>query len=273
MFEAFTDEAIGEVIKFAVAPTAATRQPALQVHRILDLGSGPGVGTCELATRFPAATVIAVDSSAAILDAVRERAAALDLSDRIATERRELPDDVESLGNADVIWASMSLHHVGDESALLRRLHPQLNPGGVLCIIEWNSQPEVVTDDDLGRPGIWNRLREASTEWFPTMRASLPGSVASRPYPEVLDEAGYWLRVSKTITVDVPAPLNDVARRFAMHLLAGSAKRLAPHLDPADAEAIRTFVDPGSPNGLADRDDVGLRGSRDLYVATAFTNR
>jgi tRNA G46 methylase TrmB len=33
------------------------------VRRVLDIGSGPGVGTCELARRFPDAHVVAVDGS------------------------------------------------------------------------------------------------------------------------------------------------------------------------------------------------------------------
>ena len=38
------------------------------VRRVLDIGSGPGVGTCELARRFPDAHVIAVDGSPAMLE-------------------------------------------------------------------------------------------------------------------------------------------------------------------------------------------------------------
>ena len=41
------------------------------VRAVLDVGSGPGVGTCELARLFPEAQVVAVDSSPAMLDRAR----------------------------------------------------------------------------------------------------------------------------------------------------------------------------------------------------------
>ena len=47
------------------AGTAAElcRQDGVEVRRILDVGSGPGIAACELARRFPAATVVAADGS------------------------------------------------------------------------------------------------------------------------------------------------------------------------------------------------------------------
>src|SRR4051812_22654423 len=47
-----------------------------RVTHVLDVGCGPGVVTCELARRFPAATVSGLDSSGELLARVRRRAAA-----------------------------------------------------------------------------------------------------------------------------------------------------------------------------------------------------
>ena len=88
------------------------------VRRVLDIGSGPGVGTCELARMFPEAHVVAVDGSPAMLDHTTRRAAAHGLDRRISTHLAELPDGLDGLEPADVIWASLSLHHVGDETTL-----------------------------------------------------------------------------------------------------------------------------------------------------------
>ena len=109
---------------------------ARAVRLVVDVGSGPGVGTCELARRFPDAQVIAVDSSPAMLARVERRAAAGGLGGRISTHLAELPGGLDGIGTADVIWASMSLHHVGDEAPRLRALHGLLDQGGLLAIAE-----------------------------------------------------------------------------------------------------------------------------------------
>ena len=69
-WEAFAGHAEreGELLLSFVTDTrpwiAELRGPdAPPVRRILDIGSGPGVGTCELARLFPDADVVAVDSS------------------------------------------------------------------------------------------------------------------------------------------------------------------------------------------------------------------
>ena len=90
---------------------------SLKVSRILDLGCGPGVFTCLLAQRFGSATILAVDGSAEMLDRAAARARRLALEQRVQTRLVELPAGLDSLGQADVVWASMVLHHVGDEVA------------------------------------------------------------------------------------------------------------------------------------------------------------
>jgi SAM-dependent methyltransferase len=98
------------------------------VRRVLDIGSGPGVGTCELARRFPDAHVIAVDGSPAMLERATRRAAEHGLDGRVSTHLAELPDGLDDLDPADVIWASMSLHHIGDETGALRVLRGRPEP-------------------------------------------------------------------------------------------------------------------------------------------------
>ena len=157
----------GEVLLAFVTDTAAwiteLRGPdAPPVRRIVDIGSGPGVGTCELARQFPDAQVIAVDGSPAMLERAAQRAAEQRLDARITTRVAELPDGLDGLGSADVIWASMSLHHIGDEVASLRILHDLLDPRGLIAIAE-RAEPMRVLPDDLalGRPGLADRLDHA----------------------------------------------------------------------------------------------------------------
>ena len=76
----------------------------------LAIGSGPGVGTCELARLFPDAQVVAVDGSPAMLDRTTRRAAAQGLDRRVTTHLAELPGGLDGLAHADVIWATRSTH-------------------------------------------------------------------------------------------------------------------------------------------------------------------
>ena len=150
------------------------------VRRVIDIGSGPGVGTCELARLFPEANVIAVDSSPAMLERTTQRAVDHGLQTRISTHIAELPGGLDGIGQADLIWASMSLHHVGDEVASLRLLCELLDPHGLIAIAELAEPMRVLPDGlDLGRAGLVDRLDHAWATWFAGMREGLPDSVPS----------------------------------------------------------------------------------------------
>lgn len=82
-----------------------------QVRRVLDLGCGPGVGTAALVRTFPGATVVAVDSSPAMLERTAIRAAGLGHVGRVETRLLDLDGDLRSLGRCDLAWAAMSIHH------------------------------------------------------------------------------------------------------------------------------------------------------------------
>jgi methylase of polypeptide subunit release factors len=79
------------------------------IRRIIDVGSGPGVASCALAQRFPNSTVLAVDSSPAMLERATQRASRLGINDRWQTLVAELPNGLTNVEPADLIWASMSL--------------------------------------------------------------------------------------------------------------------------------------------------------------------
>lgn len=96
---------------------------------------------CELARLFPDADVMAVDSSPAMLD---------------------------GLPPADVIWASMSLHHIGDEVASLRLLGALLEPDGLIAAAELAEPMRLLPDDlDIGRPGLSGRPRRSVERGLP----------------------------------------------------------------------------------------------------------
>lgn len=266
-------EAEGEVLvdiaRGAVATLAEQCAAAgLDVRRVLDLGSGPGVASALLADALPGADVVAVDGSAAMLAAAGARAARLGVAERVSTRRVDLADDLGVLGTADVVWASLVVHHIGDEADALGRIGALLPAGGLLALVEMAEPVRVELDPAaLGRPGLWERLDASWREWFAEMRASLPGHTTSADYPSMLDRAGFDVLVDEVRTVTLAAPLGPVARRFTAEQLRGARTRLEGHADPADLAALDALVDDGAATGVMQRDDVGLTASRHLFVA------
>ncbi len=233
------------------------------VRRVLDLGCGPGVGTCELAARFGSANVVAVDGSATMLERVAARAGQLGLSPRVETRRLELAAGFDDLGRADVVWASMVLHHVGDERTALRGIRRVLEPGGLLAVVEPAGPVRVVpSDDDLGRPGIWERIDRAWAAWFADMRADLPGTIPSADHATMIEEVGFEVLADEVLTLVLDAPLDPRSRAFAHQQLDRTVAQLAGHADPEDLHVIGALVDGG-----AIGDDATVRASRHLHVA------
>ncbi|CAN5187308.1 class I SAM-dependent methyltransferase [soil metagenome] len=241
------------------------------VGRLIDIGSGPGVGTCELARLFPAAHVTAVDGSPAMLDRTMQRAAADGLQGRVSTHLAELPGGLDELGRADVIWASMSLHHIGDEVAMLRKLRDLLEPGGLLAVVEFaeSAHPMTVLPDDvgLGRPGLRDRLDRARAQWFEAMRAGLPDSVPSADLPTMVGSAGLEVVGSRLATRRFDPPLSEDARRLAFGHVGRIAEQLDEHLDDDDLDTLGVLSDADDRRSVMHRPDVFVASTRQILVA------
>ncbi len=111
-------------------------------RRIVDLGCGTGAGTFALLDRFPEAHVAAVDTSAAHLQRVREKACARGDEGRVRTVQADLDAaDWPDLGTPDLVWASASMHHMADPDRALRTVHGLLTPGGLLAVVELSGFP------------------------------------------------------------------------------------------------------------------------------------
>lgn len=100
--------------------------------RILELGCGTGNLSLALASRYPGAALTLVDGSAEMLALTRHRlGSAHSGRDVTCVEARFEELDLEP-ASFDLVTSSVSLHHVDDMAALLRRLRPLLAPGGHL---------------------------------------------------------------------------------------------------------------------------------------------
>ena len=252
----------------SVADLAA--RDGVDVRRVLDVGSGPGVATCALAERFPSASVVAVDGTAEMLANAAARAARLGLADRVGTRLVELPEGLAALDRFDVVWASMVLHHVGDEAAALRGVRERLEPGGLLALVEFGDSLRVVPGEvDLGRPGLWERLDAAGAAWLADMRAGLPGAAPSADYTAMFEAAGFAVLLDRPLTVHLEPPLDDRSRRVAHGHLQMTRRHIEPYADAGDLQAVDVLTDEAHPEGILQRADARLHASRRLIVARA----
>lgn len=270
-WEAMADnlEAYGELSLPALRSTAARLGSLIDSpSRIFDVGSGPGVMTSVLAEAFPAAEVIAIDPTPALLE--RALARGERLGHPISVREGELPDlDDGTLGTADLVWSSKAVHHLGDQQAALTELASVLRPGGLLAVAEAGLPMRYLPRDlGFGRPGFQARLDAVQETWFTAMRAELPGSVSVvEDWPSMLTNAGLTSVGSFSTLLDLPAPLSDVGRTYLHGHLTRHQDVMSESLDEDDRETLAVLLDPDSPEGILNRPDAFLLTASTVYTA------
>lgn len=241
------------------------------VRRILDIGSGPGVGSCVLAARFPDAETVAVDGSAPLLERASARAAHLGLGGRLVLEQRELPEGLDSLEPADLVWASRVVHHLGDQDEAVRRMAALLRPGGVLAIAEGGlPRRSLPRDTGIGRPGLEARLDAALEDWFSEMRAAQPGArSAVEHWPGILAGAGLSPCGTRSFLVDHPAPLDAETRAVLADWWDGIRERVTDRISEDDRTTLERLLDPQDEEGLHRRPDVFVLAATTVHAGRA----
>jgi SAM-dependent methyltransferase len=243
--------------------------PAGAARRVLDVGSGPGVMTALLAETFPYAEVVAVDPTPELLERASARTAPF--GGRVTTLRAELPGDVDALGEADVIWAGESVHHVGDQRAALEGLARRLRPGGLVALVEGGLPARHLPRDiGIGRPGLEARIDAAQADWFSEMRAGLPGSREEiEDWAALLASVGLTPSGTRTFLLDIPAPVPAAVREHVVMTFARTRDRsgLAERLTEEDLATLDRLLDPDDPAGLHHRPDLHLLVARTVHTA------
>ncbi|MFD8690354.1 class I SAM-dependent methyltransferase [Streptomyces sp. NPDC059651] len=241
---------------------------APKVRRVLDIGSGPGVISCLLAEVFPEAEVVAVDGTPALLARTRDRAERLGLGDRVSTLHAELPGELAGLGRADLIWAGNTLHHMGDQRAVLAGFAALLNPGGTVALVEGGLQPRQLPRDlGFGRPGLEARMEAIQAEAFEEMRAELPDARReNEDWAALFSAVGLAPQGTRSFLLDLPAPLGDVARDHVIAELTRRRDGLRDRLDTDDIAVLDRLLDPEDPAGLHRRRDTYLLLARTLHL-------
>lgn len=237
---------------------------------IVDAGSGPGVIACLFAETFPGARVVAVDGSAPLLERARDRAARRGAADRFDTLAGDLPEVLGELDYpADLLWASRSVHHLGDQAAALAACAERLAPGGTLAVMEGGLAPRFLPRDiGFGRPGLQARIDAVEEERFGLMRAELPGSVAVvEDWQALLASAGLRHTRSRTFLLDLPAPATDRARAYVTDALTRTREVLGEYLDADDRATLDRLLDADDRASVHHRPDVFVLAAHTVHAA------
>jgi SAM-dependent methyltransferase len=177
-----------------VENSAAYLIPFLQPGAaVLDVGSGPGTITVDLAERVAPGPVVGIDASEEIV----ERASALAESRGVPNVRFEtgdayhldVPDDTY-----DVVHAHQVLQHMGDPVAVLAEFRRVTKPGGVVAVrdVDWGGtiwSPQI--------PGLdeWMRVNQAvqrSNGGDPLAGRRLKGWALRAGFSRVDSSASIW---------------------------------------------------------------------------------
>lgn len=242
----------------------------------VDVGCGAGGMTLALAAALgEAGFVLAVDGEPELLAAVRELVGGRSGLATVKTLVADLGDGAEPVraalaGPADLLWASASVHHVGDQQAAVDALASLLGPGGRLALAEGGlAARNLPWDLGVGEPGLELRLEAANDRWFARMRAELPGSVRM-PYgwSEALRRAGLTAVTARSTLRETPTPLRDEVRAQVVERLARwvDRLRLTGLLDAADVAAWDRLLDPEDPAWLGHRDDLFRLDVRTVHL-------
>jgi len=161
--------------------------------RALDVGSGPGALTAELAGRLGAGAVCAAEPSPTFAAAVRRRLPAVAV---IQAAAEHLPF---AGGVFDLVTAQLVVHFMADPAGGLREMRRVTRPGGTVAACVW---------DYGGGRGPASTLWQAAVELDRLARdeSDLPG-VREDHLRALFDEAGLGkIRAGRlTVAVDYPS--------------------------------------------------------------------
>lgn len=224
--------------------------------RIVDLGAGTGAGTIALARRFPSARVESLDIAPDLLDRLRSSATAAGVAERVTTHVADLEGDWPSLmpTPVDLVWAALSLHHVDNADAVLRRAFDVVRPGGVIVVSEMDGTL-ALEPDDLG-----SRVAGLGAHVVAALEAS--GYPPRATWSHALAAAGFTGVRREHHTLSVPGDTVE-GSRYLRHQLRSWRRRIAHGLTPAETDGLELAI-----AGLeADASPIVQRSGRAVWVA------
>lgn len=233
-------------------------------RHIVDLGCGTGAGTLALLERFPEAELTAVDSSAAHLHRLREKAAAAGAADRVRLVEADLDATAwPDLGTPELVWASASMHHMADPDRTLRQVHELLAPGGLFAVVELAGFPRFLPEGAPEEaPGLEERCHAALDHHHAEQVPHRGADWGSK-----LRGAGFTVEGERTVTVDIGPPHTDAVGRYALSSLRRIRGGVVSALTPQDLTALDQLLDADGPHSILRRTDLNVRTERMVWAA------
>ncbi|MGH9103176.1 MAG: class I SAM-dependent methyltransferase [Acidimicrobiales bacterium] len=233
-------------------------------HRILDLGSGTGTATIALARAFPRAEVLAIDSSTELLARTTTKIRDLGMTEQVGTLQADLDGPWPHVDPADVVWASMSLHHLADPDRVLAEVFTDTRPGGLFAIAEMDATPRLLPDDiGIGAPGLEARCHAALAETHARQLPHLGSDWGQR-----LPRAGFGPVARRTFTIDLDPPLPPPAGPYAQAWLRHMRTQLDGAIAADDQATLDTLIDSDGPHSVLRRHDLVVRSTRTIWAGT-----
>jgi len=139
--------------------------PVASPRSVVDLGCGPGNSTAVLATRWPAARITGLDSSAEMLDRARQS------NPRLEWVQGDITEWSSGAGREyDIVFSNAALQWVTDHAAIYPRLLNRVAAGGALAVqVPANiNEPAHQIMRDLASSSAWRDRFPPSgvCEWF-----------------------------------------------------------------------------------------------------------
>jgi SAM-dependent methyltransferase len=243
-----------------VTAWVATAMPAPE--RVLDLGAGTGTGTAALAARFESAQITAIDASDDMLGHARAKVAQRGLGDRVRTLVADLDAGWPHFPPSDLVWASLSMHHMADPQRVLADVFGALRPGGVLAVLEMGRPPRFLPDDlGIGRAGLEERLHDA----IAATHAELMPTIGTDWGPRFAT-AGFTRIDAREFSLDLAPPLPAATPRYALTYLRRARSTLGGRLAESDLATLDTLLADSGPHSILERGDLRLTGSRSGWL-------
>jgi SAM-dependent methyltransferase len=112
--------------------------------RFLEIGSGPGFQTAEVMQRLSPREIVCVEPSRDMLDAAGDYMAERGFSKKIRMVEGFVEDTtlLGSLGQFDLIYSTLSMHHWGNPIYGLKNLMKVIKPDGLIVIYDFRATHE-----------------------------------------------------------------------------------------------------------------------------------
>jgi 2-polyprenyl-3-methyl-5-hydroxy-6-metoxy-1,4-benzoquinol methylase len=134
-------------LNVAKAIIAATKPN--KTMQALEFGCGTGLVTMEIAPLVK--TILGVDTSREMLSVLQEKIKTSGIAN-IETTCNDISspsDTVETDKTFDLIYSSMTLHHIDDTAGFIKRVSTLLCPGGIIALADLDQEDGLFHDDPL----------------------------------------------------------------------------------------------------------------------------